>query len=96
MHYMHLDKLTPGNLAVFALAVVLAWLLYKATQHLVMALLCLVVAVTAAGYLTGVISPAKALEAAKTAGTESLDAAKTGAKALQEKARKATQPIEVP
>ena len=86
MNYLHLDKLTPGTIGVFLVVIVLAWLLYKATKHLVMGLLCLIVAVTAAGYFTGVVSPAKALHAAEAVGKNGLQAAESQAKVLGEKA----------
>ncbi len=91
MHYLHLDKLTPGNLAVFAVGIVLAWLLYKATKHLLMGLLCLTVAILAAGYVTGVVAPETAVRAAETVGREGLQAAETGARALGEKAAEAAE-----
>ena len=87
MSYLHLDKLTPGNLGVFLIGVVLAWFLYNATKHLLMGLVCLVIAVLGAGYATGVISPEKAIEVAKSAGKTGLEAAESEAKLLGDKAR---------
>ncbi len=85
MNYLHLEKLTPGNLAAFAVAIALAWFLYKGTKHLFFGLFCLTVAVVGVGYLTGVITTddTKAvLAAAKKAGQEGLNAADLRAKAL--------------
>lgn len=86
MDHLHLDKLTPGNIGILLGGVVLAWLLYKATKHLIMGLLCLTIAVTAAGYFTGVLSPEKAARAAEAAGKNGLQAAEIQAKSLGQKA----------
>lgn len=87
MGHLHLDKLTPGNIAVFIGAVVLAWLLYKATKHLILGLMCLTVALAGAAYATGVLTPEKAITAARMVGQEGLQAAELGAKKLEEKAK---------
>ena len=93
MDHLHLDKLTPANLGVFAVGVVLTWLLYKATKHLVAAFICLVIAVLGAGYVTGVISPRTTLEEARSAGKRSLEAVEAEAKAIRERAaREAHEP----
>jgi membrane protein required for beta-lactamase induction len=86
MNFVHLEQLTLGNLGILVVAIVLVWLLYKATKHLVMGLVCLSIAVTAVGYFTGVISPDKAAHAAESVGKSGLQAAETEAKALGQKA----------
>lgn len=80
-----MDKLTPGNIAAFLVAIGLAWFLYKGTKHLIFGLFCLAAALMGAGYLTGVITPKDtkaAMAAAREAGKEGIDAAEARAKAL--------------
>ncbi len=87
MDHLHFDKLTPGTIGLFIGAIVLVWLLYNATKHLVMAFFCLVVAVTGVGYATGVLSTEKAIAKAKEVGKDGLEAAETKAKAVEERVR---------
>ena len=82
MDHLHFDKLTPGTIGLFVGALVLVWLLYKATKHLVVGLVCLSIAVVGVGYATGVLSTEKAIAKAKEVGHEGLDAAETEAKAV--------------